>query len=94
MTCLAERYDAHWHNALEIGVMYFLCHFYCLVSVLQFIKSFDFDVLTLISFFQSIFNMISREDQKNLPDDENTPEKRTDKIWDFFGKRENGRTAF
>ncbi|XP_067286131.1 recoverin b [Pseudorasbora parva] len=40
---------------------------------------------------KSIFNMISKEDQKNLPDDENTPEKRTDKIWDFFGKKENGK---
>ncbi|XP_062330711.1 recoverin b [Osmerus eperlanus] len=38
---------------------------------------------------KSIFNMISKEDQKNLPEDENTPEKRTDKIWDFFGKKEN-----
>ncbi|XP_046888523.1 recoverin b [Hypomesus transpacificus] len=38
---------------------------------------------------ESIFNMISKEDQKNLPEDENTPEKRTDKIWDFFGKKEN-----
>ncbi|XP_035253808.1 recoverin b [Anguilla rostrata] len=38
---------------------------------------------------KSIFNMISKEDQKYLPDDENTPEKRTEKIWDFFGKKEN-----
>ncbi|XP_031655376.1 recoverin [Oncorhynchus kisutch] len=38
---------------------------------------------------ESIFNMISKEDQKNLPDDENTPEKRADKIWDSFGKKEN-----
>lgn len=38
--------------------------------------------------------MISKEDQKNLPDDENTPEKRADKIWDFFGKKENGKPCF
>lgn len=38
--------------------------------------------------------MISEEDQKNLPDDENTPEKRTIKIWDFFGKKENGKQFF
>ncbi|KAI1896611.1 hypothetical protein AGOR_G00096550 [Albula goreensis] len=38
---------------------------------------------------KSIFNMISKEDQKHLPDDENTPEKRAEKIWDFFGKKEN-----
>lgn len=35
--------------------------------------------------------MISEEDQKNLPEDENTPEKRTAKIWAFFGKKEKGR---
>ncbi|KAL2077989.1 hypothetical protein ACEWY4_025674 [Coilia grayii] len=38
---------------------------------------------------RSIFNMISKDAQKNLPEDENTPEKRADKIWDFFGKKEN-----
>lgn len=38
--------------------------------------------------------MISEEDQKNLADDENTPEKRTDKIWDLFGKKENGKQLF
>ncbi len=48
-------------------------------------------VQCLCSSLQSIFNMISKEDQKNLPDDENTPEKRTDKIWDFFGKKEHGK---
>lgn len=39
---------------------------------------------------QSIFNMIPADDQKNLPEDENTPEKRAEKIWEFFGKKENG----
>ncbi|KAA0705204.1 S-modulin Sensitivity-modulating protein [Triplophysa tibetana] len=38
---------------------------------------------------RSIFNMIPAEDQKNLPEDENTPEKRADKIWTFFGKSDN-----
>ncbi|XP_042562328.1 recoverin b [Clupea harengus] len=38
---------------------------------------------------RSIFRMISEEDQKILPEDENTPEKRADKIWFFFGKKEN-----
>ncbi|KAJ8389109.1 hypothetical protein AAFF_G00123150 [Aldrovandia affinis] len=42
---------------------------------------------------KSIFNMISSEDQKILPDDENTPEKRADKIWDFFGKKDNDKIA-
>lgn len=40
---------------------------------------------------QSIFNMIPTDDQKNLPEDENTPEKRAEKIWSFFGKQENGK---
>lgn len=44
----------------------------------------------MITFFQSIFNMIPADDQKHLPDDENTPEKRAEKIWAFFGKKENG----
>lgn len=39
---------------------------------------------------QSIFKMIPAEDQKNLPEDEDTPEKRAEKIWEFFGKEENG----
>ncbi|MBN3310797.1 RECO protein, partial [Amia calva] len=36
----------------------------------------------------AIFKMISEDDQKTLPQDESTPEKRTDKIWDYFGKKE------
>lgn len=34
--------------------------------------------------------MIPADDQKNLPEDENMPEKRAEKIWEFFGKKENG----
>lgn len=34
--------------------------------------------------------MINPEDVKHLPDDENTPEKRTEKIWGFFGKKDDG----
>lgn len=34
--------------------------------------------------------MIKPEDVKHLPDDENTPEKRAEKIWAFFGKKEDG----
>lgn len=34
--------------------------------------------------------MIPVEDQKNLPEDEDTPEKRADKIWNFFGKNDDG----
>lgn len=39
---------------------------------------------------QSIFNMIPADDQENLAADENTPEKRAEKVWFFFGKKENG----
>lgn len=49
-------------------------------------EAFVFDVFLL----QSIFNMIPVDDQKNLPEDENSPEKRAEKIWTFFGKKENG----
>ncbi|XP_030646211.1 recoverin a [Chanos chanos] len=42
---------------------------------------------------RAIFNMIPTEDQKNLPEDENTPEKRADKIWNFFKKEENDKIA-
>lgn len=38
--------------------------------------------------------MIPDDDQKNLPEDENTPEKRAEKIWQFFGKKENGKSWF
>lgn len=34
--------------------------------------------------------MIKPEDVKHLPDDENTPEKRAEKIWTFFGKKDDG----
>ncbi|KPP59774.1 S-modulin-like [Scleropages formosus] len=42
---------------------------------------------------KSIFNMISQDDKKTLPEDENTPEKRADKVWEFFGKKENDKIA-
>lgn len=38
--------------------------------------------------------MIPVEDQKNLAEDENTPEKRAEKIWECFGKKENGKKRF
>lgn len=38
--------------------------------------------------------MIPVDDQKNLPEDENTPEKRAEKIWAFFGKKDNGNLHF
>ncbi|KAM7371460.1 hypothetical protein PAMP_008699 [Pampus punctatissimus] len=31
--------------------------------------------------------------RKNLPEDENTPEKRAEKIWEFFGKKDNDKIS-
>lgn len=39
---------------------------------------------------QAIFKLIPKEDLSNLPDDENTAEKRADKLWKYFDKGENG----
>ncbi|KAM9296926.1 recoverin [Gastrophryne carolinensis] len=44
------------------------------------------EVLEIIT---AIFKMINAEDQKHLPEDENTPERRTEKIWVYFGKKDN-----
>lgn len=40
--------------------------------------------------FQSIFKLIPKDEQARLPDDENTPEKRANKLWSFFEKKDNG----
>ncbi|KAF1635277.1 UNVERIFIED_CONTAM: Visinin, partial [Eudyptes pachyrhynchus] len=45
------------------------------------------EVLEIIT---AIFKMIPQEEQKLLPEDENSPQKRADKLWAFFGKRDNG----
>ncbi|XP_055067696.1 recoverin 2 [Misgurnus anguillicaudatus] len=42
---------------------------------------------------QAIFKLIPKDEQENLPDDENTPEKRADKLWSFFDKKDNERLA-
>lgn len=34
--------------------------------------------------------MIPPSEQKNLPEDENTPQKRADKLWAYFKKKDNG----
>ncbi|XP_023046635.1 recoverin isoform X1 [Piliocolobus tephrosceles] len=38
---------------------------------------------------EAIFKMITPEDVKLLPEDENTPEKRAEKIWKYFGKSDD-----
>ena len=49
--------------------------------------------LSAVASLKSIFNMISADDQDNLAEDEDTPEKRADKIWNFFGKKEDGESG-
>ncbi|CAM9318993.1 S-modulin-like [Lampetra fluviatilis] len=44
------------------------------------------EVLEIVT---AIFKMIPLQEQKTLPEDENSPEKRTEKLWNFFGKKEN-----
>ncbi|XP_038609136.1 visinin-like [Tachyglossus aculeatus] len=48
------------------------------------------EVLEIVT---AIFKMIPPEEQKGLPEDENTPQKRADKLWRYFNKRENDRIA-
>ncbi|TRZ07796.1 hypothetical protein HGM15179_019312 [Zosterops borbonicus] len=45
------------------------------------------EVLEIIT---AIFKMIPPEEQKLLPEDENSPQKRTDKLWAYFNKGDNG----
>ncbi|CAB1448902.1 unnamed protein product [Pleuronectes platessa] len=42
---------------------------------------------------QAIFKLIPKEEQSKLPEDENTPEKRADKLWAYFEKKDNERLA-
>ncbi|XP_053190682.1 recoverin-like [Scomber japonicus] len=41
----------------------------------------------------AIFKLIPADDVESLPDDENTPEKRAEKLWHFFDKGDNERVA-
>ncbi|KAG1958352.1 recoverin 2 [Pimephales promelas] len=42
---------------------------------------------------QAIFKLIPKEAQEDLPEDVNTAEKRADKLWSYFDKKENERLA-
>ncbi|KAL4616724.1 visinin-like [Arapaima gigas] len=42
---------------------------------------------------QAIFKLIPKEEQAQLPEDENTPEKRADKLWSYFEKGETDKLA-
>nr|AWC68243.1 recoverin [Cemophora coccinea] len=48
------------------------------------------EVLEIIA---AIFKMIPPEEQKALPGDENTPQKRADKLWAYFGKGDADKIA-
>lgn len=41
-------------------------------------------------FLQAIFKLIPKDEVPRLPADENTAEKRAEKLWKFFDKGENG----
>ncbi|XP_064359650.1 recoverin isoform X2 [Dromaius novaehollandiae] len=42
---------------------------------------------------EAIFKMIPAEEQKLLPEDENSPQKRADKLWAYFKKGDNDKIA-
>ncbi|XP_028835764.1 recoverin 2 [Denticeps clupeoides] len=42
---------------------------------------------------QAIFKLIPKDEVSKLPKDENTPEKRAEKLWSFFNKKDNERLA-
>lgn len=41
---------------------------------------------------QAIFKLIPKDEVAQLPEDENTAEKRANKLWKFFDKGDNGET--
>lgn len=47
-------------------------------------------ILYTTSPHQAIFKLIPKEEQSKLPEDENTPEKRANKLWSYFEKKDNG----
>lgn len=49
-----------------------------------------FFVCLFFLFFQANFKLIPKDELSQLHDDENTAEKRADKLWKFFDKGENG----
>ncbi|XP_053545895.1 visinin-like [Bombina bombina] len=48
------------------------------------------EVLEIIT---AIFKMIPDSEQQKLPDDENTPQKRADKLWAYFKKKDQDKIA-
>nr|XP_033818280.1 recoverin [Geotrypetes seraphini] len=48
------------------------------------------EVLEIVT---AIFKMIPSQEQKNLPEDENTPQKRADKLWAYFKSDDKDKIA-
>ncbi|XP_061299425.1 recoverin [Pezoporus flaviventris] len=48
------------------------------------------EVLEIVT---AIFKLIPPEEQKSLPEDENSPQKRADKLWAYFKKGDNDKIA-
>ncbi|XP_038237127.1 recoverin [Dermochelys coriacea] len=47
----------------------------------------------MLEIITAIFKMIPPEEQKMLAEDENTPQKRANKLWEYFKKGENDKIA-
>lgn len=55
-------------------------------------KSFlTFHQILLFFPWQAIFKLIPKEELEKLPEDENTADKRADKLWKYFDKGDNGK---
>ncbi|NP_001087534.1 recoverin, gene 2 L homeolog [Xenopus laevis] len=56
-------------------------------------KNGEISKVEVLEIITAIFKMIPPEEQKKLPDDENTPQKRADKLWAYFKKTEEAKIA-
>ncbi|NP_001086398.1 recoverin, gene 2 S homeolog [Xenopus laevis] len=56
-------------------------------------KNGEISKVEVLEIITAIFKMIPPEEQKNLPDDENTPQKRADKLWAYFKKNDDAKIA-
>lgn len=55
-------------------------------------KSFlTFHQILLFFPWQAIFKLIPKEEMEKLPEDENTAQKRANKLWNNFDKGDNGK---
>lgn len=59
-----------------------------LLHIAELLKSSDLSLIFIPH--QAIFRMIPKDEICKLPSDENTVDKRTEKLWKFFKKSEKG----